>query len=272
MARFRLSSPSRRERLPALTRWLPEDRGLAQLPPRRLRFNDSEAVRHSAACFWSQELNSAGHLVGRQLIVDQNHASEHFPDGRGLLLAVADARVGHALRMEPEKVIVLCHESASGRCGELKLRNVGPADQARVRGSGHVDVAPPKTGRDVGRDVFVQVKTNGHRSGCFFQPLLAQLRFEQRWIVTAEFVRKRAFRLHLLLDLFEVIEVVGEGGVDVGKSDRGEMRDDLVGRHALVLMPHHHIEYTDAMAGDARLAAANVRRPADPVGLDMFQV
>ena len=56
-------------------------------------------------------------------------------------------------------------------------------------------------------------------------------------MVTAEFVRKRAFRLHLLLDLFEVIEVIGKGGVDIGEGDRGEMRDDLVGCLALVPTP-----------------------------------
>lgn len=68
---------------------------------------------------------------------------------------------------------------------------------------------------------------------------MAQLRFEQRWTATSEIPGKSAFRGYLLLDLFEVIEVVGKGGVDVGEGDGWEMRNDLVGRHALVLMPHH---------------------------------
>lgn len=73
----------------------------------------------------------------------------------------------------------------------------------------------------------------------------------------AEFLRERAFRPHLLLDLLDVIEVKGEGRMDVGKSDGGKLGDDLVGRQALVFMPNHDIEHTDAVARDAGLAAAN---------------
>ena len=39
----------------------------------------------------------------------------------------------------------------------------------------------------------------------------------------AEFLCKRAFLLHLLPDLLDVVEVVGEGCVDVGKSDGREL-------------------------------------------------
>lgn len=82
--------------------------------------------------------------------MDQNHATEHFPDRHGLLLAVGDACVAHALRMEPEKVIVLRYHDTSGRNGELKVRHISRADQARFRRASHVDVAPPKASRDVG--------------------------------------------------------------------------------------------------------------------------
>jgi hypothetical protein len=68
-----------------------------------------------------------------------------------------------------------------------------------------------------------------------------------------------------LPDLLNVIEIVGEGGVDVGESDRRNVRHDLVGGHALVLMPHHDIEHTDTVAGDAGLSAADAGRPGDPV-------
>jgi len=52
--------------------------------------------------------------------------------------------------MEPEKVIVLRYHDTSGRNGELKVRHISRADQARFRRGSHVDVAPPKASRDVG--------------------------------------------------------------------------------------------------------------------------
>lgn len=84
-------------------------------------------------------------------------------------------------------------------------------------------------------------------------------------VVTAELVREFALGSHLLLDIVDVIEVVGEGRVDVGKSDRRNIGDDLVGSHALMLMPHDDIDHTDTVAGDAGLAAANAGRPGDPI-------
>jgi hypothetical protein len=92
-----------------------------------------------------------------------------------------------------------------------------------------------------------------------------QLGFEHRRIATAELLGKRALRPHLLLSLFGVIEVMGESCLDVGESDGRKVGDNLVGRHALVLMPHHDIEYTDAVTSDACLAAANAGRLADPI-------
>src|ERR1039457_5185246 len=81
----------------------------------------------------------------------------------------------------------------------------------------------------------------------------------------SEIFGKRTLGSHLLPDLLEVIEIVGEGGMDVGESDRRNVRHDLVGGHALVLMPHHDIEHTDTVAGDAGLSAADAGRPGDPV-------
>jgi hypothetical protein len=62
-----------------------------------------------------------------------------------------------------------------------------------------------------------------------------------------------------------VIEIVSEGGVDVVESDRRNVRYDLVGGHALMLMPHHDIEHTDSVACDAGFPAADAGRPGDPV-------
>ena len=57
--------------------------------------------------------------------------------------------MGHALRMEPEKIIVLCYADTSRGFGELKLRHISRADQAHFRHGSHVDVAPPKASGDV---------------------------------------------------------------------------------------------------------------------------
>jgi hypothetical protein len=52
--------------------------------------------------------------------------------------------------------------------------------------------------------------------------------------------------------------------MDVGEGNSRNVGDDLVGSHALVLVPDHDIEYTDAMARDAGFAAADAGRTADP--------
>jgi hypothetical protein len=70
---------------------------------------------------------------------------------------------------------------------------------------------------------------------------------------------------HLLLDFLDVIEIVSERRVDAGESDGRNVGDDLVGSHALMLMPHYDIEHTNAVASDASFAAADAGRPGDPV-------
>jgi len=125
-----------------------------------------------------------------------------------LLSAVSDPGMGYASRMEPEEVVVLCHYNTSGGCGESKVSHIGSANQPGIRCRRHVDVPAPQGGCDVGRNVFVKMKANGHRSGRFFQPLPTQLRFEHGRMAAAELLRKRALLPHLLLDLLDVTEVV----------------------------------------------------------------
>ena len=155
---------------------------------------------------------------------------------------MVDARVGHPMRMEPEKIVVLRNHDTSGRGGELKLRRVGRADQARVH---------PAAGRPLHTKRRQECR-RGTQGAC------ATTGLQQGWVVTAEFLRERAFRPHLLLDLFDVIEVVREGGVDVGKSNGRDLGDNLVGRHALMFVPHHDIEHTDAVARDTGRATGPV--------------
>jgi hypothetical protein len=77
----------------------------------------------------------------------------------------------------------------------------------------------------------------------------------------AEIFCKGTLGVHLLLDFLDVIEIVGQGRVHVCKRDRRNVRHDLVGSHALMLMPLHDIEHPDAVAGDAGFPAADAGRP-----------
>ena len=81
----------------------------------------------------------------------------------------------------------------------------------------------------------------------------------------AKILGKRPPGSHLVLDFLDVIEIVGEGGMDVDESDSRNVRHDLVGGHALMLVPHHNIGHTDAVASDAGLSAADAGSPGDPV-------
>ena len=81
--------------------------------------------------------------------MDQNQATEHLPDGHGLLPAIDDASVGHASGMKFDEIIVLRYHNTSGRGGELKVRHISRADQARLRRGNHLDIATPKASRDV---------------------------------------------------------------------------------------------------------------------------
>ena len=76
-------------------------------------------------------------------IVDQEHATEHFAERHRPLLAIGNAGVGRALRMEPEKVTVLRYDDTSRGGGELDVRHVRRTDQTGIRRSGDVDVATP---------------------------------------------------------------------------------------------------------------------------------
>lgn len=84
-------------------------------------------------------------------------------------------------------------------------------------------------------------------------------------MIPAELFREFALRPHLLLDLVNVIEIVGEGRVDIGERDRRNVGDNFVGCHTLLLMPYYDIEYTDPVARDAGFTAADADRSADPI-------
>jgi hypothetical protein len=111
-------------------------------------------------------------------------------------------------------------------------------------------------------NVLVKMKSDEHRSGRFFQACLAQPGFQQRRVIAPDRRHEFPFSAHFLLDLRNVVEIVCESGVDVGKSDRRDVRDDLVGFHTQVFVPNHDIEHTHAMAGNAGFAPAYAGPPA----------
>ena len=80
-----------------------------------------------------------------------------------------------------------------------------------------------------------------------------------------ELIHVRTLGSHLLLDFVQVIEIIGKCRMNIRERNRGHVGDDLVGRHTLVFMPYHDIEYTDTMARDAGLPAADIRRFSNPV-------
>lgn len=75
--------------------------------------------------------------------------------------------------------------------------------------------------------------------------------------MAAKLLRGSLLLLHLVLDLLQVVEVVSQSGVDVGKCKRGNVGNDLVWSHPLVLMPRNNVEHADAVASDASFATAD---------------
>jgi hypothetical protein len=156
------------------------------------------------------------------------------------------------------------HQHASGGSGEFQLRDVRGADQTGLRRRGHVDVASPQPRCDVCRNVFVKMKANAQRSGCLLVAFLSPFRLKRRGLAAARLFRQGTLLPHLLLDFINVIEMVGKGRVNVCKSDRGRMRNDLIRGHMLMLVPRDNIEHAHTMSGDAGLPAADIRRLGDP--------
>ena len=81
--------------------------------------------------------------------MDQDKATEDFPDGCGLLPAIDDAGVRPASGMKFDEIIVLRYHNTSGGGGELKVIHVARADQASFRRRSHCDVSAPKAIRDM---------------------------------------------------------------------------------------------------------------------------
>ena len=165
--------------------------------------------------------------------------------------------------MEAKEVFVLSDQHApNGEC-ELEMGSIGSTDQSCICRRRYVDAAPPQACCDVTGDVLVEVKPDGHRSGSFFQAFLTKFLLEQRCVSATELVCECSRVTHFLLNLFHVVEIVSEGGVDIRKGDGRDVRDDLVGRHPLMFVPDHDIAHAHPVASNTSFTTANAGRPRD---------
>src|SRR5450432_2567573 len=57
---------------------------------------------------------------------------------------------------------------------------------------------------------------------------------------------------------------VSERGMNVAEVETGNVRDDLVWSQPLMLVPYHHVEHADTVAGNAGLAATYAWGFSDP--------
>ncbi len=124
--------------------------------------------------------------------------------------------MGYSFAVKPKIVGIMRHKDPSCRGSECKLRRVVNSREARLESRRHVNTATAKTSRDATRYVLVQMKSDRHPLGCFFDMLLAQLFFDRGRMLWPHLLFECAFRPHLLLDLVEVFKVVGERCMDVG--------------------------------------------------------
>ena len=210
----------------------------------------------------SQELDPPHHFLRCQQVVDQRQAALHFPGRQFSLPAVNNAGMGDSLGVEPEEVSVVGHERPSRCSGESELRSIVCADQSGLDRRGHVD---PAAAQRRSPECARRGENEWDRSGWRFHLLLAQPAFNQGRMLLARCLRLSVLGLHLCADLVNMLEIVGQCRVDVGEREGRDLRNDFVGAQPLVLMPDDDVEHTHAVAGDARPAAADARRPADPI-------
>ena len=86
-------------------------------------------------------------------------------------------------------------------------------------------------------------------------------------MIAAGFVHQRTLSPHVILDLLDVIEVVGQRGMDVGELEGRDVRDDFVRAHPLVFRPYGDVEHADAVTGDQPIAKMRLSPFSGPVPL-----
>src|SRR6185503_4538050 len=93
-----------------------------------------------------------------------------------------------------------------------------------------------------------------------------QLDFERGRIAFHKLSHEVLLTRHVFSDFFDVVEIVRERSVNVAKSYRWNLFDNLIGRHGHVLVPDNNIHHAHAMPRDAGFAAANARCSCDSLG------
>lgn len=95
--------------------------------------------------------------------------------------------------------------------------------------------------------------------------ILAPLRIHQRRVIPARRIYQGALLSHLGLNLLDVIEIVGESGVNLRERDGRNVRNDLVRGKTLVLLPSDDVQHADSVASNMSPAAADAWRLHDPL-------
>ena len=74
--------------------------------------------------------------------MDQNQSSQYFPNGQRLLRTIDDPRVSYAVRVKPEKIVILRDDDPSGGSSERQMGIIPGANQTCIRRGGNVDIPP----------------------------------------------------------------------------------------------------------------------------------
>lgn len=153
---------------------------------------------------------------------------------------------------EGEKIGVACDENASFRPTIRKLLFIAGGCETDIRGDGGVDTALAQTIEDRAFHVLVEMKSQaahvGARNGLRRFAVCAACFFR------SEVPREIVIRADLGVDFRAMIEVVGQGRVNVGERELRKLVDDFLGR-ASFFVPQDDVLDADAVAGDASFAA-----------------
>jgi hypothetical protein len=201
-----------------------------------------------------------------QTEIRSSEATKYFSHWHGSLLTVCDACVSHFRSMEPKKVSIVRYKHSSGGSCVRKLSGIFRADQPRILRRGHADIPPSKTSSDNRGNMFVQVELDRHPLRCFFKSIPVQLRVDQRRAISPDLAHENTLSPHLFLDFLDVIEIICQGGMYFRKRERGNMRDDLIRRHSLVLVPRDDIQHADTVTRNASPSSTDAWCLDDPFG------
>ena len=176
-------------------------------------------------------------------------APDHVTDRRALR-SVGNSRVDVTAGMKPEEVRVVGDDDSTLCSRSFEEINVLGTASVSLRNRQHVDPALPQAYHDRLRDVLIhQVLDRARHSAS-----------RQLGGVLGAKLSDQVFALaDRSVDLFPIVEVVGQGCVDVGQS-QSELGGDLVRGLSELLVQDHDILNGDPVPGDPGLSAGDPRR------------